>query len=176
MDILSIKLWIKVHCIGGDSILFMVMGSLLVLSSLCWWKWAGTKGDTLLWITTVKRGNVFWNLNTKADTESAISFARLWILPEARRAPSGSAQMVAMDRIRLAKYGRACCVASPLVSKALGGEKKSSSSGVAGVCASPLWTAVSFAPEWAPCFWGSALFFLAYVSAHTCPHFHLNVL
>lgn len=58
---------------------------------------------TLLWITTVKRYSVFCNVNTKAVTESAMGFARLWILPEVYREPRRSAQMVVMEIVVLGK-------------------------------------------------------------------------
>lgn len=115
------------------------------LSSLCSSKWASMRGNALLpweeillWITTGKRLDVFWILNMKADVGSDTSSSRLWILPEACREPIRSVQVVA----HLAKCEN-YFFSGNLVSKALGGEKKSSSSGVAR-CIFPLWTCSKF--------------------------------
>lgn len=92
----------------------------------------------LLWITSGKRLDVFWNLSMKPDVGSDTGSSRLWILPEACREPIRSAQVVA----HLAKCEN-YFFSGNLVSKALGGEKKSSSSGVAR-CIFPLWTCSKF--------------------------------
>lgn len=52
---------VRVLCIGSDNILLVVMGSLKSdLSSLCWWKWASTRGNALYYCESQQvRGSMF---------------------------------------------------------------------------------------------------------------------
>lgn len=114
------------------------MGSLKSdLSSLCWWKWASTRGNALYYCESQQvRGSMF--SESKYESWCDTGSSRLWILPEACRKPIKSAQVVA----HLAKCEN-YFFSGNLVSKALDGEEKSSSSGVAR-CIFPLWTCSKF--------------------------------
>lgn len=93
----------------------------------------------LLWITTVMRSFVSWNLNMKADMGSDSGSGRLWILPEACREPLWSAQVVWHT-------WQSARIASPLVlwSVKLPVERRKAAAQVLLVCIFPLWTCSNF--------------------------------
>lgn len=121
------------------------MGSLKSdLSSLCWWKWASMRGSALNYCESHQvRDSMFsetwvWKLMWGVIPAPAGFGSCLELIPGSCREPIRSAQVVA----HLAKCEN-YFFSGNLVSKALGGEKKSSSSGVAR-CIFPLWTCSKF--------------------------------
>lgn len=115
------------------------------------------------------------NLNATAGTESAIGFARLWILPGACREPSRPAQMVVMETVTLAKGWEGMLYSLSSGQQSSGRrEEKQELRCCWSVCFSP--SELQYLLHLNGHFWGLAWFFLACLLAHTCPPFHLNVL